>query len=266
MNVRSRDPGATGCLSARVRGNPGATGCLSARARRRRSSPTPRALAAVLLGGAVWASLAVATGADAPATDTDWKEAIDTVSRIALDASSDPAQRSAAVLAAARMRVARGADAEALKTSRAVFDNPGDRSVATAAIAAASLAVRQRRIDLVGLDELLADWAKTEGAASRQAASIAVQDISRSRGYLAGVSAQRPVPDAIRPTMPPWGRAQASGPGALTVKGVNVPTPPYLGPKPTRATSPLVVKLPVATPPAWYRSLRFAELKEDAKK
>jgi len=244
------------------------------------------AMAALLLVAAAWSSPAVAADTDVKATDADWTEAIEAANRVALNASADPKQRAAAVIAAVRLRIARGTGEQAIKTAKAVFDNPGDRSVATAAIEAASLVVRQRRIDLGGRADLLSDWsAKAKGPASRQAAKIATQDINRARGYLAGAAARRPIPAAITPRMPSWGRPTKSGPRALAVKAVSVRTPNYLGPKP-RAASPLTVKLPVAapppwslpsgrqrhpsalrlslpvyTPPPWYKTLRFTPLK-----
>ena len=204
---------------------------------------------------AVCVLLAATAGeaADATITEADWSEAVAAVSKVATDPSFDAARRSAAILAVARMQIARGKGPEALKACWAVFDNPGDRAVATAAVQAASLVIRQQRMDLAARAKLLAEWsAKARGAASKQAASIAIQDLSRSRGYLAGVASRRPVPAAIRPAMPHWGRPGGSGPKALAVKSPVVRTPPYIGPKP-RATSPLSIRLPVAAAPVWSR-------------
>jgi len=190
----------------------------------------------------------------APATASDWAEAVKIVRQVALDTDRPAEQRVSAVIAHARMQLAQGKPAEALKTSWEVFNNPKDQAVAVAALQAASLVSRQTHDHLGAQQALVDDWAKKAvGAASKQAINVLRADLNRTRGYLMGLAGRRPTPAPIRPAMPSWGRPDPrSGPRALGVASPKPKVPRCVSSAADpRAPSPFQVKLPVAKPPAW---------------
>lgn len=185
-----------------------------------------------------------------PPTPQEWADALDLTRQIALDTNRPPEQRANAVMAHARMQLARGAAAEALKTCWEVFDNPKEQAVAEAALRAACLVSRSAQGHLGGPQQLLAEWAKkAKGPASTQALRTLTNDYARMAGYLMSLAAQRPTPPPVRPELPQWGRpAGPAGPGVLRFASPNVVAPNWLAPQPGEGLRVFQVPVPAVKP------------------
>ncbi|KPK82837.1 MAG: hypothetical protein AMJ81_09075 [Phycisphaerae bacterium SM23_33] len=222
-----------------------------------------------------------------PLTPQEWADALKVAREIALDTSRPVEQRANAMMAYARMQLARNQPAEALQTCWAVFDNPKEQAVAEAAARAACLVTRNTGGCLWGQRRLLEEWAqKAKGPASRQALKVVRDSHARITAYLMGLAGARPTPPPIRPAMPHWGQpAPNGGPGVFRFGSPPVVAPPWLTaqpgqglrmfqvPVPVIQTHPclgrdnsgipnaLRLALPEYTPPEWYRRVQFPPLK-----
>lgn len=185
-----------------------------------------------------------------PLTPQEWADALKIVRQIALDTGRPAEQRANAVMAYARMQLARNQPAEATKTCWAVFDNPKDQAVAVAAARAACLVTRNTGGYLWGQRRLLDEWAKkARGPASKQALARVRNDQARVTGHLMGLARKRPAPPPIRRMMPHWGRPAAkSGPGVFRFRSPQVAAPGWLKMQPGQGLRMFQVPVPVIKP------------------
>ena len=189
---------------------------------------------------------------DAPPTDAQWQAALKVVRDLATDANLTPERRSAAIAAYVKMQMSyeKGSIDEAIKACQEVFRNPHDAPVAETAVRAACLVQRHAGGNLAACVDLAGKWrASGAGPASVQGAATVYNDLVRFRESLIQAAGRNPVPEAPRPSMPPWGRPGANGPAVLPQSPPKVPTPPFVAVAPEKGPTALGVALPSSPAP-----------------
>jgi hypothetical protein len=215
-------------------------------------SRVTRHASCALLGLAV--SLLAGEGA------ADAEAALRIIRQVALDRSEADEYRADAILASARLLMARKQHDEAMKLCDEVLKTFGEKSaVADAALRAGCMVERHRSGSLKAELNFVSSWTiGTHG----QTASAMAHELSRAAAVLSALAARPMVPAPAVPKLPHWAEA-APGKPPWVFSGPPLAAPvPGWYPTGGRATETFRIALPRFEPPYWFRGLTFPPLKK----